>query len=58
MSESTTFRTDFRRREFLQTVLSTAVVGATAQAGLGLSFPCVAHAQSNITPESGNTGIS
>jgi carbonic anhydrase len=52
MSESTTFRTDFRRREFLQTVLSTAVVGATAQAGLELSFPCVARAQSTITPES------
>jgi carbonic anhydrase len=52
MSESATFRTDFRRREFLQTVLSTAVVGATAQAGMGLSFPRVARAQSNITPES------
>jgi carbonic anhydrase len=52
MSDSTTFRADFRRREFLQTVLSTAVVGATARADLGLSFPRVVRAQSKITPES------
>jgi carbonic anhydrase len=51
MSESTTVRSDFRRREFLQAVLSSALVGAAAQAGLELASPPVARAQTNLTPE-------
>lgn len=51
MPESTTVRTDFRRREFLQSIVSTAVAGAAAQAGLELASPRLALAQSNLTPE-------
>jgi carbonic anhydrase len=51
MSESTTNRTDFRRREFLQSAFSSALAGAAVQAGLSLAAPRMVHAQSNLTPE-------
>jgi carbonic anhydrase len=44
--------TEFRRREFLQRFLSTALVGAAAQAGLELANPTVLRAQTNLNPES------
>jgi carbonic anhydrase len=51
MTGPTAVRTDFRRREFLQSVLSTAVVGAVAQAGVELASANTLHAQSNMTPD-------
>lgn len=39
------------RRRFLQTVLSTAVVGAAAQTGFELFSPTAVNAQSNLTPD-------
>ena len=42
---------DVGRRQFLQTVLSGAVVGAAAQAGVELTFPQRLHAQSNLSPD-------
>ena len=39
------------RRQFLQTVLSSAVVGAAAQAGLEFFAPARLNAQSNLTPD-------
>jgi carbonic anhydrase len=51
MPKSTTVGMEFRRREFLQNVLSTAVVGAAATAGLELAVPRTSFAQSELTPE-------
>jgi carbonic anhydrase len=42
---------DVGRRQFLQTVLSGAVVGVAAQAGVELTFPHRLHAQTNFSPE-------
>jgi carbonic anhydrase len=42
---------EFRRREFLQKVLSTALVGAAAQTGLELTNPTALRAQTNLTPD-------
>jgi carbonic anhydrase len=42
---------EFRRREFLQKVLSTALVGAVAQTGLELTNPTALRAQTNLTPD-------
>ena len=42
---------DSGRRRFLQTVLSTAVVGAAAQAGIGLAVPRRLSAQTNLSPD-------
>jgi carbonic anhydrase len=42
---------DVGRRQFLQTVLSGAVVGVAAQAGVELTFPHRLHAQTNLSPD-------
>jgi carbonic anhydrase len=42
---------DSGRRRFLQTVLSTAVVGAAAQAGIELAVPKRLRAQTNLSPD-------
>lgn len=42
---------DSARRQFLQTVLSTAAVGIAAQAGLGLAAPERLSAQTNLSPD-------
>jgi len=39
------------RRHFLQTVLSGAVVGVAAQAGIDLASPQQLHAQTNLSPD-------
>jgi carbonic anhydrase len=52
MRNDTVPQNAYRRREFLQSVLSSAVVGAAAQTGLELAVPRVARAQSNLTPDS------
>lgn len=39
------------RRQFLQTVLSSAILGSATQAGLGLTFPRPLHAQTRLTPD-------
>src|SRR6516225_2009963 len=43
---------NFQRRQFLQTALSSAVVGAVAQTGLELAYPTALRAQTTLTPES------
>lgn len=43
---------NLRRRQFLQSVLSSAIVGAVAQTGLDLACPSALLAQSALTPES------
>jgi len=52
MSDDSAIQANFRRRQFLQTVLSSAVVGAVAQTGLDLAYPTALHAQTTLTPES------
>lgn len=42
---------DVDRRQFLQTVLSSAILGSAAQAGLDLAFPGTLHAQTSLTPD-------
>ena len=42
---------DVGRRHFLQTVLSGAVVGVAAQAGIDLASPRQLHAQTNLSPD-------
>ena len=42
---------DLRRRRFLQTALSSAVVGVAAQAGLELALPGRLSAQSKLSPD-------
>ena len=44
-------RKDPGRRKFLQTVLSSAVVGVAVQAGIELAFPAELSAQSNLSPD-------
>lgn len=46
------FAPGFRRRQFLQTVFSSAVAGAVAQTGLELAYPTALPAQTTLTPES------
>jgi len=43
--------TDSSRRRFLQTVLSSAVVGAAAQTGIELASPPRLNAQTNLSPD-------
>jgi carbonic anhydrase len=50
MSDNSGGPTD-SRRHFLQTVLSSAVVGAAAQAGFEFFAPTPLNAQSNLTPD-------
>ena len=42
---------DVGRRHFLQTVLSGAVIGVAAQAGIDLASPQQLHAQTNLSPD-------
>jgi carbonic anhydrase len=42
---------EFRRREFLQRGLSTALVGAVAKAGMEFADPPILRAQTNLTPD-------
>jgi carbonic anhydrase len=44
-------RTDFSRRQVLQSALSSAVVGVAGQAVIGLALPQELHAQSNLSPD-------
>lgn len=45
-------RKDPGRRKFLQSVLSSAVVGVAVQTGIELAFPAELSAQSNLSPDS------
>jgi carbonic anhydrase len=51
MPDNVRVHTDFDRRQFLQTVLSSAVVGVAAQAGIELAAPGKLSAQTNLTPD-------
>ena len=51
MVEHANLYTDSGRRHFLQTVLSSAVVGLATQAGFELAAPEKLSAQSNLTPD-------
>src|SRR5215471_3002223 len=52
MSDNARVQTDFGRRQFLQTVLSSAAVGVAARTGIELAAPYKVHAQSNLSPDS------
>src|SRR5215475_14516542 len=52
MSDNARVQTDFGRRQFLQTVLSSAAVGVAARTGIELAAPHKVHAQSNLSPDS------
>jgi carbonic anhydrase len=51
MSEQTHVRADVTRRQILQKILSGAIVGVAAQAGIGLAFPHKGYAQSGLSPD-------
>ena len=51
MPENARVDTGFGRRQFLQTVLSSAVTGAAAQAGIELAAPERLSAQTNLSPD-------
>ena len=51
MSEQTHVRADVTRRQILQKILSGAIVGVAAQAGIGLAFPHKGYAQSSLSPD-------
>jgi carbonic anhydrase len=51
MSDQKHVRADVSRRQILQKILSGAIVGVAAQAGMGLPFPQKGHAQSNLSPD-------
>jgi carbonic anhydrase len=51
MSESSEVRVDSARRQFLRTVLSGAVVGVAAQAGIDLAAPQKLTAQTGLAPD-------
>lgn len=51
MREDADIRPDRARRQFLQTVLSSTVVGLAVQAGVELAAPKKLSAQSNLTPD-------
>src|SRR6476660_9611611 len=51
MPDHTHVRADVSRRQILQKILSGAIVGVTAQAGIGLAFPQKGYAQSSLTPD-------
>ena len=44
-------RADVSRRQILQKILSGAIVGVAAQAGIGLAFPHKGYAQSSLSPD-------
>jgi carbonic anhydrase len=51
MPEHMPIRTDSSRRQFLQSVLSSAAVGVAAQTGIEFASPPAVNAQSNLTPD-------
>ena len=51
MPDQTHVRADITRRQVLQKILSGAVVGVAAQAGIGLAFPHKVYAQSSLSPD-------
>ena len=51
MPDQTHVRADVSRRQILQKILSGAIVGVAAQAGIGLAFPQKGGAQSRLTPD-------
>ena len=51
MPDPTQVRASVSRRQILQTLLSGAIVGVAAQAGIGLAFPQRRDAQEELSPE-------
>ena len=51
MPDQTHVRADVSRRQILQKILSGAIVGVAAQAGIGLAFSQKGYAQSSLTPD-------
>ena len=51
MPDQTHVRADVTRRQILQKILSGAIVGVAAQAGVGLAFPHKGYAQSSLSPD-------
>ena len=51
MPTNTRIQTDSGRREFLRTVISSAIVGAAAWAGLDLVAPEEVNAQTSLSPD-------
>jgi carbonic anhydrase len=51
MSDQTHVRADVSRRQILQKILSGAIIGVAAQAGMGLPFPPQGHAENNLSPD-------
>ena len=51
MSDDIQTQTDSSRRQFLQSVLSAAVVGAAAQTGMELAVPKKLNAQTKLSPD-------
>ena len=51
MPDPTHVRADVSRRQILQKILSGAIVGVAARAGIGLAFPQKGYAQSSLSPD-------
>lgn len=51
MPDQTHVRADVSRRQILQKVLSGAIVGVAAQAGIGLAFPQNGYGKSSLSPD-------
>ena len=51
MPDQSEVHTDFGRRQFLQNVLSGAVIGVAAEAGIELASPRQLHAQATLSPD-------
>jgi len=51
MSDDVRTQTDSTRRQFLQSILSAAVVGAAAQTGMELAAPKKLNAQTKLSPD-------
>ena len=51
MPDQTHVRADVSRRQILQKILSGAIVGVAAQAGIGLGLPENGHTKSSLSPE-------
>jgi carbonic anhydrase len=51
MPDPTHILADISRRQILQKILSGAIVGVAAQAGIGLAFPQNGYAKSSLSPD-------
>ena len=51
MRDHAYIRSDSGRRQFLQTLLSSAVVGVAVQSGIEVALPSTLEAQSNLSPD-------